>query len=462
MGRIRPALSQWPLITTLQDLAPKIIANIISHASDIQDLKNIRLANKSLNNHAVRELFREAFMCRTEDAVDHWNAVAGNAPLAQLVRHAVIHTVEDITDDDRYAEQDMEEEVEESFKEAVSALAKFPNLDSLLLGFSIQCLGSGENNYWDDVMEPVEARVERLQLVFNAIKARQVAGSSRLHKLTLVNLQNQPIPEFTGIEEFRDVMGQLDELHIQMVQESNEHGPDHDYTRIELRTFPKHLCSAWLSPIAANLRELSLYARTDNWGPFPGYFELSAIYFPKLETLALGYYTIAYDDQLDWVLSIKSLKKLVMHRCMVARCIRIARENMEEWKTSTRDWELLKDDGEEWCVAYGYHKRRSSLFDALAVGLPNLQAFAFNYPGRTWNQGKEQEYSVESRHSMLSSIFPERYVVFENGILPTHWPEADAQGSIYWPDEVPNFHTDHLEEDQKALDNLLVVCRSRS
>ncbi|KAK8047133.1 hypothetical protein PG996_015197 [Apiospora saccharicola] len=441
--------------TTLEDLAPEIVANIISCASGTQDLKNIRLASKNLNNQAVRELFREAFICPKEDAVEHWNAVAGAESLAQLARRAVIHTVEDITDDDRYAEQDVEEEVEESFQKAVSALAKFPNLDSLLVGFSAQCLGNGEDNSWDDVMEPVEARVERLRLIFNAIKARHDAGSSRLHKLTFINLQNQPIPEFTASEEFRDVMGQLDELHIQMVQESNEHGPDHDYTRIELRTFPKHLCSAWLSPIAANLRELSLYARSDNWGPFPGYFELSDISFPKLETLSLGYYTIAYDDQLDWVLSIKSLKKLVMHRCMVARRIRIARENMEVWKTSTRDWELLKDDEEEWCIAYSFHKHWSSLFDALATGLPNLQAFAFDYPRRTYNQSDVREYSVESRCRMLSSIFPERYVVFDNGILPTHWPEANAQGSIYWADEVPNFHTDHLEEDQKALDNLL-------
>lgn len=448
--------------TTFEDLAPEIVANIISHASDIQDLKNIRLASKHLNNEAVRELFREAFIRPTEDAVNHWNAVASNGPLAQLARRAVIHTVEDITDDDRYAEQNVEEEVEDGFQEAVAELAKFPNLDSLLVAFSPQCLGNGENNYWDDVMEPVEARVERLQLIFEAAKARRDAGSSRLHKLTLVNLQNQPIPEVTESEEFRDVMGQIDELHIQMVQEYNEHGPDHDYTKIELRTFPKHLCSAWLSPIAANLRELSLYSRTDNWGPFPGYFELSAISFPKLETLSLGYYTIAYDDQLDWLLSIKSLKKLVMHRCMVVRRIRIARENMEEWETSTRDWELLKDDETEWCISYGYHKRWSALFDALAAGLPNLQAFAFDYPRRTWDEGTGREYNVEGRHSMRSSIFPERYVVFDNGILPTHWPEADEQGSICWPDEVPNFHMDHLEEDQKALDSFLEVCRSRS
>ncbi|KAK8058487.1 hypothetical protein PG994_008935 [Apiospora phragmitis] len=430
----------------------------------MQDLKNIRLASKNLNNHAVRELFREAFVRPTEDAISHWNAVAGCTSLAQLARRAVIHTVEDINNDDDYQEESVEEEVEENFQEDVSALAKFPNLDSLLLAFSVPCLGSGHDSWWQDVLESVETRLERLRLVFNAIKTRQDAGNTKIHELTLVNLQNQPIPEFTGSDLFRDVMSQLDELHVQMVQECNNHGPDHDYTKIELQTFPRHFCSAWLSPIAANLRELSLYSRTDNWGPFPGYFDPSAISFPQLETLSLGYYTIAYDDQLDWLLSIKSLKKLVMHRCMIARRIRIANENMEQWKTSTRDWDSLHSDPENWCVAYAYHKCWSSLFEALAAGLPNLQAFAFDYPRNNgyYCDGDTREYGVESRHSMLSSIFPERYVVFDNGILPTHWPEAEESGVIHWPDEVPNFHKDHLEEDQKAVDNLLEVCRSRN
>ncbi|KAK8035232.1 hypothetical protein PG993_010227 [Apiospora rasikravindrae] len=452
--------------TTIQDLAPEIVANIVSQAAgDIQDLKNIRLASKNLNSHAVRELFRETFVRPTEDAIAHWNAVAGSAPLAQLARRAVIHTVPDITDDDCYAEQNIEEEVEEGYQEAVSSLAKFQNLDSLLLAFSAPCLGLGSDDDCLEVMETVETRVERLQLIFNAIKARQDAGNSKIQKLTLMNLQNQPIPEFTGSDVFRDVMGQLDELHVQMVQEYNEHGPDHDFTRVELQTFPRHLCSAWLFPIAANLKELSLYSRTENWGPFPGYFDPSAISFPKLETLSLGYYTIAYDDQLDWVLSIKSLKKLVMHRCMIARRIRIAKENMQVWKTSTRDWEVLEADPEDWCDAWSYHGRWSSLFEALATGLLNLQAFAFDYPCHHFKFGAEQEesreYGVEIRHSMPSSIFPARYVVFDNGILPTHWPEASDQGVIYWHDEIPNFHNDHLEEDRQALDSLLEVCRSR-
>ncbi|KAK8065870.1 hypothetical protein PG997_012617 [Apiospora hydei] len=438
--------------TTIQDLAPEIVANIVSHAGNIQDLKNIRLASKKMNSHAVRELFRETFVRPTEDAISHWNAVAGSAPLAQLARRAVIHTVQDITDDDCYAEHDIEEEVEEGYQAAVSSLAKFPNLDSLLVAFSVQCLGLGSDDDCLEVLETAEIRVQRLQLIFNAIKARQDAGNSKIHKLTIMNLQNQPIPEFTESDVFRDVMGQLDELHIQMVQDCKR--------SLGTCVLP------WLFPIAASLKELSLYSRTDNWGPFPGYLDPSAISFPQLEKLSLGYYTIAYDDQLDWVLSIKSLKKLVMHRCMIVRRIRIAKENMEEWKTSTRDWDLLNADPEEWCDAWAYHQRWSSLFEALAAGLPNLQAFAFDYPRRHYRFGAEEresrEYGVEIRHSMLSTIFAERYVVFDNGILPTHWPEADEKGVIYWPDEVPNFHNDHLEEDQKALDKLLEVCRSRN
>ncbi|KAF3033244.1 hypothetical protein E8E12_000671 [Didymella heteroderae] len=57
------------------------------------------------------------------------------------------------------------------------------------------------------------------------------------------------------------------------------------------------------------------------------------------------------------------------------------------------------------------------------------------------------------------------YVVFDNGILPTHWPEAEDDGELYtWledEDGFPNLHETCLEEDQKSLDRLMEKIRSR-
>lgn len=457
-------------LTIFERLAPEIISNIVNHAADIRDIKNIRLTNKILNDHAVRALFRETFIRPAKDSVARWNQVADCAPLTQLARRAVIHTVKDITQDHPRDKREGDDEVEASYQKAVSALAKFPKLDSLLVAFSEQCLGLERPNPWGHVPEPAKSRLERLQLIFNAIETRQSAGgNSPIRSLTITNLQNQPHPDFTSSNVFRDVMSQLDQLHVQFVQEYNEHGPDNDYARIELQTFPGYLCSAWLGPIAVNLRELSLYSGSENWGVLPGYFDPSGIAFPKLETLSLGYYTIAYDDRLDWLLSIKCLKKLVMHRCMIASHLTIDGHNIERWKTSTRDWVALGNAASEWSRAYTYGQGWSVIFDALAAELPNLHTFVFDYPDRLGyarhglggNAVDRRIYGVEGRHDTATSCFPERYVVFDNGILPTHWPEADYEGTLELDDEEANYHQEHLEKDQAALDNLLKACRSR-
>ena len=124
---------------------------------------------------------------------------------------------------------------------------------------------------------------------------------------------------------------------------------------MELQTFPDHLCFAWLSPISKNLKALTIYHKTDNWGPFPGHFNPGGIPFPKLETLALGYYTLAHDNDLDWILAIKSLKNLIFHNCMIASWIRIDKDNIADWKLKKHNWSVLpmsEDEGDAWAESF--------------------------------------------------------------------------------------------------------------
>lgn len=168
----------------------------------------------------------------------------------------------------------------------------------------------------------------------------------------------------------------LQELHISITQERDERVPDHDYERAELRTFPAYFCSEWLNPISANLRALSVYHRADSWGSFPGYFDFRGLAFPKLETLALAYYTLAHDNDLDWVFAIKSLRKLILHNCMIASKIRIDSEAMEQWKVRTHDWARLPDeDQNEWTDGFTYGGKWSQCLDRIGSELPNLVDF---------------------------------------------------------------------------------------
>ena len=136
-------------------------------------------------------------------------------------------------------------------------------------------------------------------MIFRAIADRASnKNNTPIRKLTIFNLQNCPIPDFTSSDLFRDVITNLDELHISLTQESNPYGGSLDYTHIEVRTLPAHFIGHWLAPLSSNLRALSIYSLEDNWCPFPGFFDFSTVSFPRLESLALEYYTLTHNDSI--------------------------------------------------------------------------------------------------------------------------------------------------------------------
>lgn len=459
----------------LETLAPEIVSNVVNHVAKTGDLKSLRLVSKSLDAHARRKMFEKLFLTPNKDSIARWNAVADNESLSLLPRSALIQTRERL-DADAHDRGVSTNEMED-FDDAVNALSKFPRLNSLEVAFTENCSGADDDSWWKDVDESIDHRVEILEWIFEAIRDKNEAeGASKIRSLTLRNLQNAPVDEFTDSALFSAVMQQLHELHISMIQEYNEHGPDHDYECIELRTFPGHLCSKWLKPVAPNLRALSLYSAVENWGPFPGYFDPAAfsISFPKLETLSLGYYTLAYDGQLDWIFAPehKSLTKLVMHNCMIASLILIGKDNMREWNPNTRDWERLVGSNPNsalaWSDSFRYRRTWSYFFDKIAEGLPNLKEFVFDYASGYSRGSDEAPYGVGYRHHHTGAkLFPQRYAVFNNGILPSHWLEAEEDGKLepYCDgEEIPqdlNFHVEFLEEDKQSLERLLEKCRAR-
>jgi hypothetical protein len=331
----------------------------------------------------------------------------------------------------------------------IKALSRFPNVDSVEIVFTEECLGK-DARYYEEVEEPANFRERALQMIFMAINNRS-SDDRTVRKLTIMNLQNYEYIHLVASRDFKSVMHGLEELHVCVVQEYNEHGPDHDFTRVELRTFPAHFCQAWLAPISANLKALTIYQHDQNWGPFPGYFQPNGISFPKLEKLVLQYYTLAHDNDLDWVCSIKSLRKLHLHKCMIASKMRIDTENMTEWNVRTHDWIQTSNSG-GWGVDFQYNGKWSTFIDRLHESLPDLREFRFNY-----GDAFEDRMRTDKRHdARVNKMFSKRYITFDNGILPTHWPEA-REGSMYqWDDDEdwPNLHEEYLEADQASMDRI--------
>lgn len=414
-----------------------------------------------MDEPAAEELFKSVYISPSKADVSIWNSISEHDVIRCIPHHIFIRTyLKEEEEGGGWAGDSCRKDTDSDFEIAIGALSRFPNLDALQISFTEECKGR-EKEWWEE--NPAESPSQRgdmLRLIFRAIKHRAADEENRpIRKLTIKNLQNCPIPEFTSSELFRDVMGQLDELHISLTQEYNEDGPDRDYTKVELQTFPAHFCADWLKPISTNLKALSIYHRNENWGPFPGYFDFGDMQFPKLENLALGYYTLAHDNDLDWVVAIKSLRKLVLHNCMIASYIRISDSNMNEWKMPVQDWIPLPSqygDGQ-----FKYEGRWNSYLDRIATGLPNLIDFRFDQGGLY----HDNPYGVDCRDDCGVRIFPQRYVVFDDGTLPTHWPEAEDDGELHsWlrgEDGFPNLHEECLEEDQKSLDRLLEKTRSR-
>lgn len=137
---------------------------------------------------------------------------------------------------------------------------------------------------------------------------------------------------------------------------------------------------------------------------------------------------------------------------------------MQEWQVRTYDWVALPEDLNPRSTShFGYGGTWSQSLDRIAAGLPNLVDFRFDQ-GTSWAScGKKgTRYDFEHRYSCGARVFPQRYVCFDSGILPTRWPEACEEGELHswlddgWPNVV---HLDSLQEDQKSLDRLLDVCR---
>ena len=164
--------------------------------------------------------------------------------------------------------------------------------------------------YWVTTERP-HTRVNTLKAVFGAIRQRAAKnpGGASIRSLTFENLQNMPIPEFTESELYRDVMKDVDRLHVLVAEEYTEGGPDGDIYCIERQQYEPYLQGSLLPPLASQLVNLTL-AFNEGWGIMPGYFDGRGLVFPRLKTLTLRNFMIGYHNHLDWVLAQKTLTTL--------------------------------------------------------------------------------------------------------------------------------------------------------
>lgn len=171
-----------------------------------------------------------------------WHQSLNLGNTAQQVRHVIIHS----THADVSLGQDYEVRLrwEEgygrypAFEAAIDRIVDLPLLEALELRFSDQCQGYADAPLFSDGVEEVESRINTLKTVFGALDRRAAdPNNSAVQSLTIENLQNTPIREITNSNAFKNAMNHVKELHLSILTEYNEAGPDGDVYKPERQIF---------------------------------------------------------------------------------------------------------------------------------------------------------------------------------------------------------------------------------
>lgn len=188
--------------------------------------------------------------------------------------------------------------------------------------------------------------------------------------------------------------------------------------------------------MADNLTHLTLKFDQE-WGSLPGQFDGRNLSFPKLETLVLGNYVLGRHDQLDWVLSQKTLKSLTLSDPRIVSHIRVDENDVKVWRLQTDDWKrwpqgafgFTADD-----IVFSFSGTWQAVFDSIRTGLPNLVDFRISDSPLYYR-----------RPEFVNEVSPLRYIVFNTGLLPGPWIEAEGDDEF----EFAEYYSED-EEDEKV------------
>ncbi|RAQ42085.1 hypothetical protein AFGD_000803 [Aspergillus flavus] len=450
-----------------REILSLVISLLIERASpcldphdNLQHVCNARLVCRLWNTLARPFVFENVRLAYTDGEYQAWNDMLDSEAVRQAVRCAYIRSAPD----DDHPLGIWNAYTDCGYNGLLSAIGRISELDrmkSLHLRFSRHCAGVETDDPRDEVVEDIRRRQEILESVFKTIQRRSSnkCSASTMRSLTIENLQNAPLPEFTSSELFRSVTKDLDALHLMVANEYDEAGPDWDTYRIERQVFEPYLHHQWLAPLSDHLVCLTLSFQM-GWGTIPGYFDGRGLHFPRLKTLNLGNFVIGHHNQFDWVLTQSSLMSLRLDRCSIVSHITTHEDNIEKWHVRTNDWYeyplgSFGIDGPY--VIYGFSGTWEVIFDSIRTGLPQLTDFCYHYDD-------DPVFPVPPG-ALSVSLSNKRYTTFDD-----FWHDADEGsggqdfGDSEWgyPDKrYVNRSEETKMGDRRALNALLQEIRQR-
>jgi hypothetical protein len=368
-----------------------------------------------------------------------------------------------------------------TFKAMLNDIGLFRNLRRLELTHDHQAeasdLASGHAREWTEYRE---AFFNALILALN----HPDHPAEHLRNLSIINLQDVTNYDLVKSPDFKTVISRLDSLELCVVTEEHDAAPELEIEFVERHIFfGRDLRQYWLEPLQGKLINLKIYSNCP-WGYLPK-CDLRGLHFPLLKSLSLGNMTFTHDWQLDWIISHDTLELLTLDDCPIIHDAMMSGACDSERYIPLDDIEkgLLRQGNSRKKpkqTHWHYEARWHVYFRRLKNGLPNLERFGVDRG--PWNPAYEEDHASEpfkAAASLPARLAASRYMIFHSGTGPCPWIEPEGcsndehekvtvlenQYDSCWDEEgpiPPPLYPDCWDEDQKALDELLAVVKSRT
>ncbi|MCJ1243976.1 hypothetical protein MMC30_001173 [Trapelia coarctata] len=379
------------------------------------DLLNVRLTTSELCNIATEFAFQSVSLLADEDAVETFVNISASDVLRKCVRHVTLDTT--LEDYDYTANLDFD--FPEEFLHALPEIQHFERLSSLLLCFSNFCSTEPNDGSFSfiDAPESEDFRFNMLSRLASALENPEFPVAD-LKAVSIHNLQNRNDPDQSRRSRFLSLLKRVEVLRLHIIRQYNDASPESDIYEPALYDFLNELPSIWLQPVSSSLTTLSLY-QDDYWGWCP---KFSGFQFESLKVLALGNFTFAHADHLNWTLGLgNTLHELYLDDCPILYAA-MTYGPMGVDGFPTKEVMTRPQYSNAGIIQWTYDKRWSYYLTAFREGLPKLKVFSMghgDWPRTRHSDEKEKPfigYTVMESRELLC-----QYIFFDIGLGPTQW-----------------------------------------
>lgn len=313
------------------------------------------------------------------------------------------------------------------------------------------------------------------------LAATTFLSAADIDDLTIKHLQDACDVGHPTIKQFPSTIKKLN-LLITMWAElaSSEHDLDLNFRHA---FFNVHLNRDWLRPLQNQLTHLTLSCNT-YWGVYPRW-QPHDLHFPHLKSLAFGNWTVAFDWQLDFIISHgKTLEQLVLINCPILHALRLTpRQSDNAWQQPRPGTGRGPPHTNKFFPDLRWH----TVLPRLQNSLPKLKQFTMargpKGPNIWSHVDLTADEAFDERYALAPCIDTSRYAIFDyngtaenvdagseraqRGYYQRRVGEDFFENSYWWEKETDEEtrkrvkFPDCLEEDREAFEHLLRALKDR-